>query len=127
MSFGWQAYLFVALGGSVGAVLRFYLSNLSDSLFGKQFPFGTLAVNVLGSFAIAVLYGLIERGSIAVMPYRFLIGVGLLGALTTFSTFSIETLALLQNGLWVKAAVSVALNVLVCLFAAYLGLQLIKG
>ena len=123
----WQAYLFVALGGSLGAVLRFYLSNLSDSLFGKQFPFGTLAVNVIGAFLIAILYGLIERETIDPMPYRFLLGVGLLGAFTTFSTFSIETLTLLQNGLWLKAGLNVALNVLVCLFAAYMGLQLIKG
>ena len=123
----WQAYLFVALGGSLGAVLRFYLSNLSDSLFGKQFPFGTLAVNVIGAFLIAILYGLIERETIDPMPYRFLLGVGLLGAFTTFSTFSIEALTLLQNGLWLKAGLNVALNVLVCLFAAYMGLQLIKG
>ncbi|MFC3095658.1 fluoride efflux transporter CrcB [Alteromonas sediminis] len=127
MTYSWQAYLFVALGGSLGAVLRFYLSNLSDSLFGKHFPFGTLAVNVIGAFFIAVVYGLIERESLDPMPYRFLVGVGLLGAFTTFSTFSIETLALLQNGLWMKAAMNVALNVFVCLFAAYIGMQLFKG
>lgn len=123
----WQAYVFVALGGGVGAMLRFYLTNLANSLFGKDFPFGTLIVNIIGAFLITIIYGLIERESIDPMPYRFLIGVGFLGALTTFSTFSFETLALMQSGLLLKAVANVLLNVFVCLIAAYLGMQLVKG
>jgi CrcB protein len=120
-------YLWVALGGAIGAPLRFYLTQIAVSLFGKQFPFGTLAVNVIGSFSIALIYGLIEKGSVADSPYRYLIGVGLLGALTTFSTFSFETLSLMNNGLWFKAMTNVVLNVTVCLFATFLGVQIIKG
>ena len=122
-----SVYLWVALGGALGAPMRFYLTQLSVSLFGKQFPFGTLMVNVIGSFCIAVVYGLIERGVIADSPYRFLLGVGLLGALTTFSTFSFETLTLINNGLWMKAVANVLLNVLVCLLATFVGVQIIKG
>ena len=127
MATHWSVYLWVALGGSLGAMMRFYLTQVSVSWFGKQFPFGTLAVNVIGAFLIAVLYGLIQRGIISEMPYKFFIGVGLMGALTTFSTFSIDTLTLLENGLWLKAALNIILNVFVCLLAAFLGVQLMKG
>lgn len=120
-------YLWIAAGGALGAPLRFYLTQLANSWFGKQFPFGTLAVNVIGSLMIAIIYGLIERGVLADLPYRYFIGVGLLGALTTFSTFSFETLTLIQDGLWMKAVANVLLNVFVCLFAAIIGVQIIKG
>ena len=127
MTSTWTVYLWIALGGSMGAMLRFYFTQLAESWFGKQFPFGTLAVNVIGAFLLAVVYSLIQRGMINEMPYKFLLGVGLMGALTTFSTFSVDTLALLENGLWLKAALNVILNVFVCLFAAFLGVQLLKG
>ena len=72
-------------------------------------------------------YGFIERGDLAEFPYRALIGVGLLGAFTTFSTFSVETLALLENGLWQRALLNVLLNVGTCLLAAWLAVELMKG
>jgi len=90
-------------------------------------PFGTLAVNVVGSFALATLYGFIERHDLADSPYRALIGVGLLGAFTTFSTFSVETLTLLENELWLKAIANIFLNVGACLLAAWLAIELTKG
>lgn len=120
-------YLFIATGGAIGACLRFFMTGLMNSWFGKGFPFGTLAVNVIGSFFLATLYGLIERGDIADQPFRALIGVGMLGALTTFSTFTVETLTLLDNGLWVKAAANILLNVCACLLAAWLAMELTKG
>jgi CrcB protein len=127
MTTHWSVYLWVALGGSIGAMLRFYLTQVAESWFGKQFPFGTLAVNVIGAFLLAVVYGLIQKEIISEMPYKFLLGVGLMGALTTFSTFSFDTLTLLDNGLWLKAALNVTLNVFVCLLAAFMGVQLMKG
>lgn len=90
-------------------------------------PFGTLTVNVIGSFSLALVYGFIERQELAESPYRALIGVGLLGAFTTFSTFSIETLTLLENGLWTKAVANILLNVTACLLAAWLAIELLKG
>ena len=120
-------YLYIAIGGATGACLRYFLSSMVDSWFGKHIPFGTLTVNVLGSFGLALLYGFIERHELADSPYRLLIGVGLFGAFTTFSTFSIETLTLLENGLWLKALLNVLLNVSACLMAGWMAVELMKG
>ena len=123
---GLALYCFIAAGGATGACLRYFVTTSVDSLFGKHMPFGTLTVNVVGSFALALLYGFIERHDLSDSPYRALIGVGLLGAFTTFSTFSVETLTLLENGLWLKAAANVFLNVGACLVAGWLAIQLMK-
>ena len=124
---GLALYCFIAAGGATGACLRYFVTTSVDSLFGKHMPFGTLTVKVVGSFALALLYGFIERHDLSDSPYRALIGVGLLGAFTTFSTFSVETLTLLENGLWLKAAANVFLNVGACLIAGWLAIQLMKG
>ena len=124
---GLALYCFIAAGGATGACLRYFVTTSVDSLFGKHMPFGTLTANVVGSFALALLYGFIERHDLSDSPYRALIGVGLLGAFTTFSTFSVETLTLLENGLWLKAAANVFLNVGACLIAGWLAIQLMKG
>ena len=124
---GLALYCFIAAGGATGACLRYFVTTSVDSLFGKHMPFGTLTVNVVGSFALVLLYGIIERHDLSDSPYRALIGVGLLGAFTTFSTFSVETLTLLENGLWFKAASNVFLNVGACLIAGWLAIQLMKG
>jgi CrcB protein len=127
VSNGLALYCFVAAGGATGACLRYFVTTTIDSWFGKNMPFGTLTVNVIGSFALAVLYGFIERHDLSDSPYRALIGVGLLGAFTTFSTFSIETLTLLENGLWLKAVANVFLNVGACLLAGWLAIEFMKG
>ncbi|MCL1144152.1 fluoride efflux transporter CrcB [Shewanella gaetbuli] len=116
--------LFVALGGSIGAVLRYLISIFMIQVFGSSFPFGTLMVNILGSFLMGVVYALGQLSHIS-PELKSMIGVGLLGALTTFSTFSNETLLLMQEGLWFKSILNVLLNVSVCLFMVYLGQQLI--
>lgn len=120
-------YFYIAVGGAAGACLRYFLSTGVDSWFGKHIPFGTLTVNVLGSFGLALLYGFIERHELADSPYRLLIGVGLFGAFTTFSTFSIETLTLIENDLWFKALLNVLLNVTACLLAGWMAIELMKG
>ncbi|MFT6778851.1 MAG: CrcB protein [Paraglaciecola sp.] len=120
-------YIFIALGGATGACLRYFLSQLMLQWFGKGFPFGTLLVNVVGSFFLGFLYSLLEHGQLEAALWRTTIGIGFLGALTTFSTFSVDTLMLFQQGLWFKAALNVTLNILCCLFAAWLGTQIVKG
>lgn len=120
-------YLFIALGGATGACLRYFLSQLMFQWFGKGFPFGTLLVNIVGSFLLGFLYSLLEHGQLEAALWRTTIGMGFLGALTTFSTFSVDTLMLFQQGLLFKAALNVTLNILCCLFAAWLGTQLVKG
>lgn len=119
----WSNLLFVSIGGALGASLRFGTHHLLTLWLGKGFPYGTLAVNVIGSFLMGLLFSLIEHGIVSDLPWRSLLSVGLLGAFTTFSTFSLDTLLLLQQGDWLKAILNVFLNVLVCLFAAWLGLQ----
>lgn len=120
-------YIFIALGGATGACLRYFLSQLMLQWFGKGFPFGTLLVNIMGSFSLGFLYSLLEQGQLEAALWRTTIGIGFLGALTTFSTFSVDTLMLFQQGLWFKGALNVTLNILCCLFAAWLGTQLVKG
>lgn len=122
-----NSLLFVAMGGAVGAVLRYGISSGIYSWFGRSFPYGTLAVNVLGSFAIGLLsILLIEKFEI---PHEIRLGlvVGVLGALTTFSTFSWDTLDLMQQGMMQKAFVNVLLNVVVCIGAAWMGAQWAKS
>jgi CrcB protein len=114
----------IAAGGASGACLRFFISETMLKLLGRGFPFGTLTVNILGSLLMGVLYGLIEREIITVSPAKTLIGIGFLGALTTFSTFSMDSL-LLQQGHFFKMALNITLNVVVCIFMAWLGLQLV--
>ena len=116
--------LLVALGGSIGAVLRYLISIFMIQVFGSSFPFGTLLVNVIGSFFMGVIYALGQMSHIS-PELKALIGIGLLGALTTFSTFSNETLLLMQEGDWLKAILNVVLNLSLCLFMVYLGQQLV--
>lgn len=119
-----QQILFIAAGGALGAVLRYGLSNGVHAVLGRGFPYGTLAVNVLGSLLIGFLYiVLLERYS-ASAEWRAIIIIGILGAFTTFSTFSIETYNLLENGELVKAMLNIFLSIVLCLLAAWLGVIL---
>jgi CrcB protein len=114
--------LAIAGGGAIGAVLRYGISLGTHSLMGRGFPYGTLAVNVIGSFGMGILYVLLlERLSLS-PEWRAALQVGLLGALTTFSTFTMETMLLIENGETVKAALNILLSVFICLFATWLGM-----
>ncbi|QDP01277.1 fluoride efflux transporter CrcB [Thalassotalea sp. PS06] len=121
----WQTYLFVAIGGACGASLRYFISQMVLIWLGKGFPFATLLVNITGSLLMGFLYGLIQQGIIEVVVYRTLIGIGFLGAFTTFSTFSLDTLLLMQQGEIIKAMLNVLLNVVLCVLAAALGMYLV--
>ncbi|OUR61495.1 camphor resistance protein CrcB [Colwellia sp. 39_35_sub15_T18] len=120
-------YAFVALGGACGASLRFYISQLVLNWLGKGFPFATLVVNITGSFVMGALYQLIEHELLDIHVHRTLLGIGFLGAFTTFSTFSLDTLLLLQQGDVLKAGINVLLNVSLCIAAAGLGLYLVSS
>ena len=119
--------LFVAMGGAVGAMLRYGISSGIYTWFGRSFPYGTLAVNVLGSFAIGLLSILLIEKFDVPHEVRLALVVGVLGALTTFSTFSWDTLDLMQQGMMQKAFINVLFNVVICIGAAWAGVQWAKS
>ena len=114
--------LSIAAGGAAGALLRFWVSTGVYALLGRGFPYGTLAVNVIGSLLMGFLYVFfLERMTVS-PEIRGAILIGLLGAFTTFSTFSIETLNLIEQADYMKAVLNMLISVAACLFAAWLGL-----
>ncbi|MGB5300614.1 MAG: fluoride efflux transporter CrcB [Thiogranum sp.] len=118
--------LAIAGGGAVGAVLRYWVSSGVYALTGRGFPYGTLVVNVLGSVVMGFLYvWLLERMPGGVAIRAFLI-IGLLGAFTTFSTFSLETLNLMEAGQIARAVLNTLLSVVLCIGAAALGVMLAR-
>lgn len=119
--------LMVGAGGALGAIGRYLLSTWVYSLTGRAFPWGTLAVNLLGSLLIGLLsVWLLERMTLST-EMRALLMVGFLGAFTTFSTFSLETLVLLEEGAVVKAGINIAVSVMTCIFAAWMGTLIAKA
>lgn len=118
--------LAVALGGAAGALARHGVSTAVAAAFGPRFPLGTLVVNVAGSFAMGWLFALFSERAHVPPELRLLLMTGLLGAFTTFSTFSVETLALLQAGRWLAGAANMVLSVALCLAAAWAGTLLVR-
>lgn len=113
----------VALGGSFGAVVRFLVSSGIYQWLGRGFPYGTLVVNVLGSFMLGLLTeSLMQQRITITFEYRAAILVGFIGAFTTFSTFSLETFYLLEQGNLTKAALNIFTSVATCVFAIWIGL-----
>jgi len=118
--------LAIAAGGAAGALLRYWASNAIHAVLGRGFPYGTLAVNIIGSLLMGFLYiWLIERLASGPVVRAFLL-VGVLGAFTTFSTFSVETLNLVESGQLGKAILNVLISVVVCIGAAGLGILLAR-
>lgn len=114
--------LIIGTGGFIGAILRYGISGWAHKWLGGSFPFGTLSVNVLGSFFLGFFLVLANNKLIIPDAYKDLIAIGLLGAFTTFSTFSFETISLLQVNLLKQALLNIGLNVLLGLFAVWLGI-----
>ena len=121
-----MAYLWVAIGGALGSVGRFWISGLvaeTSQRHGSIFPWNTLVVNVTGSFVIGLLWAFAEPGArkqISLGGQQFLI-YGICGGYTTFSSFSLQTLNLLRDGEWLYAGGNVILSVVLCMVAVWLG------
>lgn len=112
----------IAIGGALGAVMRFWVSTWTYRMLGQGFPWGTLMVNVSGSLAMGFVYVLlVERLSLG-PEWRAVLMIGFLGAFTTFSTFSVEALNLVQAGTVVRAVLYVLASVFFCVLAAWLGM-----
>jgi len=119
------AYLVVGAGSALGGMGRFWLSGLVAQSVGETFPWGTLLVNVSGSFVIGFLAAMVgpdSRLNPKLDPFIFqFFMVGVCGGYTTFSSFSLQTLRLVQAGQWLHGAANAALSVLLCLLAVWLG------
>jgi CrcB protein len=114
----------IAIGGAIGALCRYGMSNGVYLLLGRSFPYGTLAVNIVGSIIMGSAYVMmIERMDVS-PELRAGITIGLLGAFTTFSTVSIETLNLLESGETFKAGLNILLSVTLCVSGCWLGMIL---
>ena len=114
--------LAIAIGGAVGATLRFIVSTNVHRLLGRDFPYGTLTVNVLGSLLMGFLFIMLVERQISSIELRSGLLFGVLGAFTTFSSFSFETLALLESGDWANALINVFMSITCCLLATWVGL-----
>lgn len=113
----------IFIGAGCGGVFRYWISNISYWLLGRQFPYGTLIVNVSGCFFIGLVFILlIERVTDVGPQLRALLLIGFLGGYTTFSSFSIETLNLFENGDFLSGFLNIILSITLCLAATWLGI-----
>jgi CrcB protein len=114
-------WLLIALGGAAGSLMRYLVSGWVQRGFGPAFPWGTFVVNLTGCFAMGLLAGLFQHRFLAGSEIRLLLLVGLLGGYTTFSTFTLETLRLVQDGSLAAAAMNGMGSPLLALAGTWLG------
>ena len=118
-----QTYLYVMIGSALGGAARYWCSGFVAQQFGETFPWGTIVVNIVGSFVIgffATLTGPDGRYLVGSNARQFVIA-GLCGGYTTFSAFSLQTLSLMRDGEWLRAGGNVGLSVVLCMLAVWLG------
>ena len=118
-----QVVLLIAGFGALGCLARYFVSGWVYDLFGRSFPYGTFAVNILGAFVIGLVMEFGMRSTLLPVSLRIGLTIGFLGGLTTFSTFSYETFRLLEEGDFFVAAANVLVSVVVCLFFTWLGIH----
>src|SRR6476659_9467444 len=119
--------LLIAFGGALGSVSRYGCQRWIYQIYPHPFPFGTFAVNIVGSLLIGVFYGLSEKGDLLSPDWRLFLTTGFCGGFTTFSTFSFETISLLKEGNYSYALGYVLLSVVLGLLAVWLGIFVIKS
>ena len=118
-----QSYLWIAIGGALGSVARYWCSGVVARLIGETFPWGTLIVNVSGSLVIgffATITGPDGRLFVGTIPRQFVM-IGICGGYTTFSLFSLQTLNLMHDSEWFYAGANIVASVIACLLAVWLG------
>jgi CrcB protein len=118
--------LLIGLFGGLGCISRYLVSGWTYALFGRSLPYGTLAVNIGGSFLLGFLMAFGMRSTLLPGGLRVGLTVGFMGGFTTFSTFSYETLKLVEEGSLLQAGANVLLNVLLCLLFAAAGMMLAR-
>jgi CrcB protein len=123
------SYVWIAVGSALGGVARYWCSGIAARLIGETFPWGTLIVNVIGSFIIgffATLTGPDGRIFIGSTTRQFVM-IGLCGGYTTFSSFSLQTLTLMNDGEWLQAGANITFSVVLCILAVWAGHMLAVG
>jgi CrcB protein len=118
--------LYIGICGALGCLARYFVSGWTYNLFGRGLPYGTLVVNIIGSFLLGLIMEGSLRSSLLSPELRMGITVGFMGGFTTFSTFSFETCRLLEEGSLLQAGANVLLNVVVCIVFAALGIFLAR-
>ncbi len=113
--------LIIGCGGFLGAISRFLVSELVYTFIGAGMPYGTLVVNLSGSFLLGIVAQIGLSGNLLPAGINSFVGIGFLGAFTTFSTFSVQTLELLESGSLLKAFLNIFLNITLCLIGAWGG------
>ncbi len=118
-----STYFWIAVGGALGSVARYWLTIVVASSLGPQFPWGTILINIAGSFVIGFFAALAGPGGRIEVPFdaRAFVMVGICGGFTTFSAFSLQTLELARTGHWLGAGANVLLSVVLCLVAVWAG------
>lgn len=127
MGYGFTSVLLVAIGGALGGMGRFAISNWMAKRYGSHFPWGTLAVNTSGALIAGWLYGQLNQPDTQLSMLWLLTVIGVLGGYTTVSSFSLQTLALWQRGQLLRAALNIAATLLLGLAMAALGFWLAGG
>jgi len=122
----WQTILAIGSGGFIGAVLRAYLNGVISHKFPHDIPIGTLGVNLLGSLVMGILIAYFMCTTYFSLHVKSFLSTGILGALTTYSTFAIESFLLLEGGTIILAFVNISLNVFGTILMAGLGFYLVK-
>ena len=120
-------YIAIALGGGIGAVLRYWITLLVQSWTGPGFPYGTLAVNVVGSLLIGFIVVFLHHRYHGNEIVRLFLVIGVLGGFTTFSTFSLDTVYLIQSGFLVKAMSNIIISFCSCVFSVYVGMEIARS
>jgi CrcB protein len=117
------SYVLIAAGGAIGSMLRYWAAAAVATLAGEHFPWGTIIVNIVGSFAIGLFSTLTGPDGRAIVPVyaRQFFMIGVCGGFTTFSSFSLQTLLLAQDGKWLWAGANVLISVTLCLLGVWLG------
>ncbi|PYY17865.1 MAG: fluoride efflux transporter CrcB [Acidobacteria bacterium] len=122
-----RAYLWVSVGALVGANLRYFVSRLAAKLLSPNFPYGTLIINISGSFILGLFLIWTTERVLADPKWRWLIAVGFCGSYTTFSSYAFETIAYFEQGHWSLLALNIVTNNLLCLAAVLAGAALARG
>lgn len=120
-----QTLLFIALGGAIGAILRFLVSGLTVKFTGADYPWGTIAVNLIGCFLIGIAWGFFSNLE-SDRRLELFVFTGFLGAFTTFSTFAIENFHLYRNGEWPMLALNVSISNIAGIFLVFAGAYVSK-